>query len=422
MTVASGAGIAFGDRPNIVLIMADDLGADAIGCYGGEGGETPVLDQLAADGIRFTQCYSQPLCTPTRVQIMTGKYNFRNYTDFGYLNPDETTFADVLKEAGYRTGVFGKWQLSGSGREYPAHADPSDWGFDEYCLWQLNFRPGHGNKGSRYWDPKLEDRAGIIETSADDFGPDIFVERLCGFISQESAKPFFAYFPMAITHDPFVPTPEQTSAPTADHTSSNPKYFPDMVAYTDTMVGRIVKQLDDLGLRENTILIFTTDNGTSSRVVMSTVEGTVRGAKGQMNREGMWVPLIVNWPGHVEAGQVTDRLVDFTDVLPTLMAVAKIDAAPDQTLDGLPFLASQGDLPKIEREWIYSWYDPKHSKNVGRYKGVMAADRTHQLFLKGKWLRRWDGEPFADGDREAARKKLQPVLDRYAAQGGVMSE
>jgi arylsulfatase A len=120
------------DKPNIILIMADDLGYECLGCYGSTSYKTPVLDELARTGVRFDNCHSQPLCTPSRVKIMTGRYNSRNYTNFGHFDFNEKTFAHVMKTAGYATCIAGKWQLMGRGA-----AGPYDAGFDEYCLWHM---------------------------------------------------------------------------------------------------------------------------------------------------------------------------------------------------------------------------------------------------------------------------------------------
>ncbi|MBT7068865.1 MAG: sulfatase-like hydrolase/transferase, partial [Verrucomicrobia bacterium] len=134
-------------QPNIVLIMADDLGFETIGCYGAKDYKTPHIDALAAKGVRFNHCYSQPLCTPSRVQIMTGRYNHRNYEGFGYLNPKEVTFGNVLKKAGYQTCIAGKWQLCGDASTVTA------FGFDEHCLWNMHsYRGGTPNaKEPKEW-------------------------------------------------------------------------------------------------------------------------------------------------------------------------------------------------------------------------------------------------------------------------------
>ena len=138
--------------PNIILIMSDDMGYECLSCNGSTSYSTPELDKLAAEGIRFTHCYSQPKCTPSRVKIMTGKYNYKNYIDFGYLDPGEQTFGNILRDAGYKTMVAGKWQLNGVNTNEPECGDlqrPDHFGFDEYCLWWLD------EKGPRYVNPRI---------------------------------------------------------------------------------------------------------------------------------------------------------------------------------------------------------------------------------------------------------------------------
>ena len=146
------------DRPNIILIMADDMGYECLSCYGSTSYQTPVLDKLASEGIQFNQCISQPLCTPSRVKIMTGLYNYKNYDYFGHLSNDSYTFGNLLKDAGYATCIVGKWQLNGLAykEDLPYWDDknrPVDFGFDEYALWQLTQRRG---KGERFADPLIE--------------------------------------------------------------------------------------------------------------------------------------------------------------------------------------------------------------------------------------------------------------------------
>jgi len=148
-------------QPNIILMMADDVSWEAFGSYGAEDYKTPNLDQLASQGIRFSHCYSTPICTTSRVKIMTGKYNFRNYTHFGYLNPAEKTFGHLLQAAGYKTAIAGKWQLNGLYNSLPGHLDasrPIASGFDEYMLWQLTTQKGNAASkgGERFWSPPLE--------------------------------------------------------------------------------------------------------------------------------------------------------------------------------------------------------------------------------------------------------------------------
>ena len=190
--------------PNIILIMADDLGFETLGANGSDDYETPNLDLLAREGMNFTQTYAMPLCTPSRVQIMTGKYNFRNYIGFGLLDPNELTFADYLKEAGYKTFIAGKWQLFGNEKQRALAAGkvgslPEEAGFDEYFLWQIK------ELGSRYKDPLISANSGT-QTYEGKYGPDLFTEQVKLFMEKAKDGPFFIYYPMAFTCAPFVPT------------------------------------------------------------------------------------------------------------------------------------------------------------------------------------------------------------------------
>ena len=341
--------------PNIVLIMADDLGAECVNCYGGTSYETPHLDALAASGMRFTHCFSQPLCTPSRVQLMTGRYNHRNYTEFGTLPPGEITFGHLLQQAGYRTCVTGKWQLSGrvEGARYHGEGTlPGAAGFDEHCLWQVE------KLGSRYWDPTLQINGELHEQMAGAYGPDLCCDYLIDFIRRHAERPFFAYYPMILPHDPFQPTPG-SGVPAAERSVRAPRYFTDMVAHVDTLIGRIVTALDELDLRRETLILFTTDNGTHRSITSRRGEEQVPGGKGRAVTTGMHVPLIVSRPGFTPPGTVIDDLIDFSDFVPTLADVAGADLPDDRIIDGRSFLPRIAGRRGRPREWIFCAYDPR---------------------------------------------------------------
>lgn len=233
--------------PNIVLIMADDMGYECLGCNGSTEYKTPNLDRLASDGIRFDNCYSQPLCTPSRVKIMTGKYNYRNYEDFGYLNPNQQTFGNLLQEAGYATCIAGKWQLNGLNRNNPNNQDtnrPNHFGFDEYCLWQLHHKNVKG--AGRFADPLITQNGEDLARNSEAYGPRIFADYILDFIDRKADQPFFVYYPMVLVHDPFVPTPD--SPEWAEFERRNEKdtaYFADMINYTDRIVGELEAKLKE---------------------------------------------------------------------------------------------------------------------------------------------------------------------------------
>ena len=369
--------------PNIILIMADDLGYEALSMYGNDHNQSPNLERMASEGILFENCYSTPLCTPSRVQIMTGKYNFRNYIGFGLLDPAETTFGHILQNGGYKTCVAGKWQLYGYERQWELAGGrkgtfPEDAGFDQYCLWQIT------EVGSRFKNPRIQTKESGLKTYVGQYGPDVFVEYIEEFMENNAQGPFFIYYPMVLTHDPFEPTPALSEFEDydPDQKVSDPKYFPAMVEYMDMIIGRIVQKTEDLGIDEETLIIFVGDNGTSKRVV-SHVEGVdIQGDKGNTTNYGTHVPMVAYWPGHIQPG-IHSGLVDFTDFVPTLMELSgqKSEAAGMQ-LDGvsfLPFLTGKGSR-KDQREWVFCHYDPNWGN---RAKRRFVHDVTWKLYDNG---------------------------------------
>ncbi len=366
----NASGIYGNDRPNIVLIMADDMGYECLGCNGGTSYRTPNLDQLAKTGMRFRHCYSQPLCTPSRVKIMTGIYNVRNYEVFGVLPKSQTTFAQLMKKSGYKTCVVGKWQLRG---------DPRKFGFDEYCLWQMNRRP------ERYPNPGLEINGKQVDFTRGEYGPDVVCNYACDFIEKNKQKPFLVYYPMILTHCPFCPTPDSKDWDPKNKGSKtykgNAKYFGDMMLYADKLVGRIVKKIDQLGLRDNTLIIFTGDNGTDKPVVSEMDGRKVPGHKGKMTDGGTRVPMIASWSKTIKAGTVTDTLVDFSDFLPTICQATKTEIPASLKIDGQSFLPQlQGKTGK-PRKWIYVWY----SRNGGVRGKQWVRNQRYKLYATGKF-------------------------------------
>ena len=388
--------------PNIVLIMADDMGVECLGSYGGTSYETPSLDRLAATGVRFDHCYSQPTCTPSRVKIMTGRYNHRNYAGFGKLDENEITFGNVLRKAGHVTGIGGKWQL-GADRDLIAH-----FGFDEYCLWWLeNKSPRYGNVG------ELIRNGDVLPGGRGDYGPDVISGFLTDFIERHQERPFFCYYPMLLPHDPFEATPR--SAPGIE---GQAELFADMVAYLDEIVGRIVATLDRTGVRDDTLILFTSDNGTSPKITSSTTDGEVKGGKYTMTDAGTHVPLIANWRGTSPRGAVCDDLVDFSDFLPTLAEAAGAGLPTDRAIDGRSFLPQIRGQAGTPREWVFSHYprrrdDPEKTRAYVRDKRWKLYDNG-KLFdlvadpLEKSPLRANRREPV---EAKAARARLQKAYD-----------
>ena len=368
-------------QPNIILIMADDLGYETLGINGSDDYSTPNLDRLAAEGMNFTQTYSMPLCTPSRVQIMTGKYNFRNYIGFGLLDPNELTFADYLKEAGYKTFIAGKWQLYGNENQQELAGGkigslPEEVGFDEYFLWQIK------ELGSRYKDPLISSNSGT-QTYTGKYGPDLFTEQVNLFMEKNKEEPFFIYYPMAITHDPFVPTPSNPGFEDFDSKSktNDPIYFGEMVNYMDKLVGSIVAKTEELGIRENTLILFVGDNGTDRKVTSSQLGTSIKGDKGNTTTAGTHVPFIANWQGKIKAESINDNLIDFSDFLPTLLETVKYQHSAAIQTDGLSFYSQlMGDNTK-KRDWIYCYYAP----NWGKFENAIYVQNADwKLYADGR--------------------------------------
>lgn len=393
--------------PNIILILGDDVGAETIGVYGGESYRTPQLDRLARDGVRFDYGHAQPLCTPSRVKVMTGQYNFRNYRHFSYLGADETTFAHVLKEAGYRTSVVGKWQLYNNRFEDIQGATPSDAGFDDFLLWQVKVE----QRGSRYWGPLLNHNGELRQHDRSEFGPDIFNQHVLQTIEEHSAAPFFIYYPMVLTHDPWVTTPDMR-----EESASDQDKFAAMMAYMDKMVGKVRDKVEKQGLTDRTLIIFIGDNGTDRDIVSRYQGAEVRGAKGETINAGTRVPFIVWGPGIAQGSVVSKSLVNLNDVLPTLVELAHGELPADLPQDGTslaPLLRGEGELT---RDTLFIHYEPRWpTGKPARY----AFDRHWKLYERGDFFN-VQADPLEqkpvvlsalEGDALAAYKSLKRHID-----------
>ncbi len=354
-------------RPNIVLIMADDMGHEVLGSYGGTSYHTPNLDKLAASGMRFTHCYSAPKCAPSRVKLMTGRYAFRTTREWGYIPPEEITFGHMLDSAGYAVALAGKWQMALL-KEEPDHIRKMGFGESSVFGW---------HEGPRYHAPYIYQNGKILEGVKDQYGPDIFCDFLIEFIRRNQDQTFFAYYPMALAHE--ISNDLETPPPTAP----NGRYqsYGELVEYADVLVGRLVQALDEMGLRENTLIIFTGDNGTPRSFITEFKDGeyleepvfsqigdsVIAGGKNLLTDAGTHVPLIASWPGVIQEESKNDWLVDFSDFLPTLAEIsgAKI---PDVTMDGKSFAAAILGEQGSSREWVYQEHEGKAWVRNRRWK------------------------------------------------------
>jgi len=405
--ILAETGHALSKHTNVVLIMADDIGMECYGCYGSEYYQTPNVDRLAATGARFLHAYSQPLCTPSRVKIMTGKHNFRNYLKFGVLDLKERTFAHAVKEIGYKTCIAGKWQLSPGDLKGPYKA-----GFDEYCLWHFD-GGGMPPRRRRYKSPQIFLNGKLMEDQLiGKYGPDYVVNFICDFIERNKNRPFLVYYPMILVHSPFDPTPASVDWSAKKSKRTPLERFRDMVAYMDRNIGLIVDKLEEAGIRENTLIMVTGDNGTNKSITSPWPSrgGQIKGGKGLMIDDGTHVAFIANWPGVIKPGTVVQSPIDFSSVFPTIAAVTGAPVPDD--LDGenlLPLF--KGDESKA-RGWAFVDYSRngappyRHFVRTARYKLYS----TGELYdVPNDWM---EENPLTSPETEAVRKRLQAVLDR----------
>jgi arylsulfatase A len=399
--------------PNILFILADDVGCEPIGCYGGESVPTPNVDALAAGGMRFEHCYSMPVCHPSRMAIMTGRYPFKLNAKWGSF-PKELesgSIGRVMQNAGYATAVAGKWQLALMKKDVQ---QPARLGFDEWSVFGWH-------EGARFHDPMIYQNGKVREDVTGKYGPDLYVEFLADFMKkgQVAGTPFFAYYSMALAHDvtddlkwqvPYVPGKNRWMD------------YREMVASMDEMVGRLVGAVDKLGIRENTAIFFTGDNGTAARSKLRFLgeEGSkyeyesvsvkqkgkmVRGGKGLTNDRGTHVPLIVNWPGKVCPGGVSQDLVDFTDWLPTFAELAG-GQLPETPLNGQSFASSFLGGKGTKRTYAFA------ESRGGR---AFVRDQRYKLYNDGRLLDipsdAEEKKPLTEGEAGEVRAKLQAAMD-----------
>jgi arylsulfatase A-like enzyme len=409
--------------PNVLLIMADDLGQECLGCYGGTSYRTPNLDRMAATGVKFTHAYAQPLCTPTRVQLMTGQHNFRNWRGFGIMDPNDKTFGHMMQRAGYATTIAGKWQFySYEGQGSPRRGAgmlPEQGGFEDYLLWHDRYTE---SKGSRFADPVVNQNGKLRTDTKGKYGPDLFAEHIENFLERDRERPFFAYYPMVLTHGPFNPTPRSAVWASGDRLKDDSKYYGDMVSYMDDIVGRILGKIDKLGLASRTLVLYYSDNGTP-REIKSVANGrTIPGGKGLTTDNGMRVPLIARWQGVTQAGRECNHLVDSTDFIPTICEATGAKWFEGRPLDGRSFVPQLRGHRGNPREWLFSHYDPHPGCKVNFKPTRFTWDHRWKLYMDGRLFDR-KNDPFEEvpvpkesqsAEARSARSRLQAGLDKMA--------
>lgn len=437
-SLSRGEGAGRPNAPNIILIMVDDLGKEWISCYGAEDIRTPNIDALAAGGIRFENAYSMAQCTPTRATLLTGKYPWRtgwvNHWDvprwgvgyFDWKKRENLTFSRLLKQAGYATCAVGKWQIN----DFRLTPDAmKKHGFDDWCMW-TGFEADNPPSGKRYWDAYIHTPAGS-KTYGGQFGPDVYCNYMIDYMKKHKDERMMLYFPMALTHGPLTTTPLDRDV------KDKMDLHKAMIRYTDHLVGRIVKALDDLGIRDRTMILFTTDNGSGGGITGTRNGRKVRGGKAKKTENGVCAPFIVNGPGLVPAGVVTDALTDFTDLLPTFCELGGARVPEDLEIDGVsiaPLLL--GKAKDSPREWILAMghgaasLDEKGVRGRHDYASRVIRDKRFKIWVnenrKVDQLYDLHADPFEENnliesrkpEHLAALKKFQVVVDSMPEQDG----
>ena len=335
--------------PNIIFLLADDMGYEMPTFDGGSSYNTSHLDSLAANSMVFTQCRAEPKCSPSRVELLSGLYNFRNYLRYGWGVYDRyfTTYVKLLHNHGYKTCVVGKWQLGDGVTAY------DDMGFDSYCVWDTGLELA----GNLYRDPNLYEQSGYLPfpTINNKYSEDVTGDYAMNFIDQNKDKPFFMYYSFMLIHMPDQPTPLDANFSSFDGTVSDTTYIPSMTHYLDIKVGQLINKLKADGLDQNTIIVFAGDNG-SQPGYHSVFKGKeVRGEKGSTTELGMHVPMFVYWPGHIAPG-TNNNLVDFSDFAPSFLDMGGV--AKPTYYDGVSFYPQLFGQNSNARSWVYTYYDP----------------------------------------------------------------
>lgn len=390
-------------KPNVIFILADDLGIGNVSAYGADHYQTPNIDKLAKEGIIFKHAYTEPLCGPSRAMILTGRYPFRT----GGTNQDacmqmplsEIYMPKLFKSAGYSTSCIGKWgQLP---------AGPKEAGFDDY----LKFKGSGVYKTTSEKEISYVTNGEEIKLANNEYMPDIMHQQLINVIKNNKEKPFFIYYPMSHVHGKIIPTP--------DSKPDSKDLFADNVIYMDKLVGKLIDFLDSSKLRENTLIVFMGDNGTGNQWTNnSTIGGRIlSGKKGEMKECGSLVPLIVNWKGRISKGITTEQLIDATDFIPTFAEITGVKSPKEKVFDGVSFAGLiSGKKSKIRREWIFMELGNDWYVRTNRWK----LNRAGNLF--DMCNAPFEEKLITEDDQKSklARIQLTKILEHIAPEKGIL--
>ncbi len=401
-------------KPNIIFILADDLGYGDLGCYGQQNIKTPNLDRMAAEGMKFTQHYAgSTVCAPSRCCLMTslhtGHCRVRGNVDV-LLQPEDTTIAELLKKAGYATGCIGKWGIGAPPPPEDPHRNGFDYFFGYLSMWHAhNYYPDvlfrNGKKiplknevdhPENYYRPAEQELVGVA-TKREEYSHDLFAEDALRFIEENQKHPFFLYLPFTIPHANNEAGRKGMEVP--DYGIYTDKEWPDpqkghaaMIARMDRDIGRIMQKLNELNLDQDTLVIFTSDNGPHKEggadPEFNDSNGSLRGIKRDLYEGGIRIPMIARWPGKIKSNSVNDHISAFWDFLPTFTELAGIEHPVE--IDGLSILpAFLGDEDKQKQHeylyWEFHEQGKKQAVRMGKWKGV-------KVYRQGDYMELYDLE------------------------------
>ena len=439
-TMAEGSGPDRPERPNLVFVLFDNLGKEWFGAYGSEERVTPHIDRLAEAGVRIDNCYTPTVCGPSRITALTGRYLLRSgftlhhdaalYSGGG-LDPErEVTFARPIKQAGYATGIFGKWQINNL---YDEPGVITRHGFDEYLLWPGSLdrdRVSDAEYGhfmnrvlandfafttqmirkieSRYWDVVTLDHRQQRRVHRGRFGPDVFQEAACDFIRRHRHQPFLLFLPSTLTHGWTFTDPVTYTPLNMDPNRPHREMYRDMIRYADLLVGQLVEQLREQGVLDRTILFVAGDNGSEASFSARFQGRMIQGELYRLTEPGANVPMVIYGPGYIPGGR-TLKLTDFSDLFPTFCELAGAPLPEGVVLDGRSFAKTLLDPSVPEpRHWIFNQYAKERVVSDGRFK--LYADG--RLFdLDNDFHEKNDIASRKDPAVQSARRRLQAALD-----------
>ena len=355
-------------KPNIVLIMTDDQGWGDVHSHGNPKIDTPVMDRLAASGVRFDRFYVSPLCAPTRASLLTGRYRERtgvHGVTRGYetMRSTEVTLAEVLRQAGYATGCFGKWH---NGAHYPYH--PNGQGFDEF----FGFCAGHWNN---YFDTTLEHNGQPIKTKG--YITDVLTDSAIKFIKNNRNRPFFCYLPYNAPHSPWQVPDKYFKKYKNRGLDDTTACAYAMCENLDDNLGRLLNKIGQLNLTENTIVLFLTDNGPNS----NRFNGNMKGRKGSCNEGGIRVPLFIRWPARIKAGTQIKQIAAHIDLLPTIVELTGVKMPQTLPLDGISLVPLlEGKTTNWPERMFYTHWGRRCSVRTQRWLATIGGNKSCKLY------------------------------------------